>query len=93
VARLVTCEHDARRVTRTEHDGTITVLIEKFDGKPLNSANGRRNAEQVRRRRTLNRKNGAITFVFATWHPNAPQTPKSLKRQSQNYGAKDMVHK
>jgi gluconolactonase len=37
--RLVTCEHDARRVTRTEYDGAITVLIDKFDGKPLNSPN------------------------------------------------------
>jgi gluconolactonase len=37
--RLVTCEHDSRRVTRTEYDGTITVLIDKFDGKPLNSPN------------------------------------------------------
>ena len=37
--RLVSCEHDARRVTRTEYDGTITVLIDKFDGKPLNSPN------------------------------------------------------
>ncbi len=37
--RLITCEHDARRVTRTEHDGTITVLIDKFDGKPLNAPN------------------------------------------------------
>src|SRR6267154_5850897 len=37
--RLVTCEHDARRVTRTEHDGSITVLVDKFDGKPLNSPN------------------------------------------------------
>jgi gluconolactonase len=37
--RLVTCEHDARRVTRTEYDGTITVLIDKFDGKSLNSPN------------------------------------------------------
>src|SRR6201981_4083578 len=37
--RLVTCEHDARRVTRTEYDGTITVLIDKFAGKPLNSPN------------------------------------------------------
>ena len=35
----MTCEHDARRVTRTEFDGTITVLIDKFDGKPLNSPN------------------------------------------------------
>src|SRR5574340_215335 len=37
--RLVTCEHDARRLTRTEYDGTITVLIDHFDGKPLNSPN------------------------------------------------------
>src|SRR5437868_3280391 len=37
--RLVTCEHDARRITRTEYDGTITVLCDKFDGKPLNSPN------------------------------------------------------
>ncbi len=37
--RLVTCEHDARRITRTEYDGTITVLIDKFEGKPLNSPN------------------------------------------------------
>jgi len=37
--RLVTCEHDTRRVTRTEHDGTVTVICDKFDGKPLNSPN------------------------------------------------------
>ena len=37
--RLVTCEHDARRVTRTEHDGTITVLADKHDGKRLNAPN------------------------------------------------------
>ena len=36
---LITCEHDARRVTRTEYDGTITVLLDRFDGKPLNSPN------------------------------------------------------
>ena len=36
--RLVTCEH-GRRVTRTEHDGRVTVLCEKFDGKRLNSPN------------------------------------------------------
>jgi gluconolactonase len=35
--RLVTCER--RRVTRTEHDGTVTVLAERFQGKPLNSPN------------------------------------------------------
>jgi gluconolactonase len=37
--RLVTCEHDARRVTRTEYDGTITVVADRFEGKPLNSPN------------------------------------------------------
>src|SRR6266705_2597503 len=37
--RLVSCEHDTRRVTRTEHDGTITVLADSYQGKPLNSPN------------------------------------------------------
>ncbi|MDE0228258.1 MAG: SMP-30/gluconolactonase/LRE family protein [Spirochaetaceae bacterium] len=37
--RLISCEHDSRRVTRTEHDGSITVLIDRFDGKPLNGPN------------------------------------------------------
>ncbi len=37
--RLVTCEHLARRVTRTEIDGSISVLAEKWQGKRLNSPN------------------------------------------------------
>jgi gluconolactonase len=37
--RLVTCEHGGRRMTRTEYDGTITVLMDKFEGKRLNSPN------------------------------------------------------
>jgi gluconolactonase len=37
--RLVSCEHGARRVTRTEHDGSITVIADRFDGKRLNSPN------------------------------------------------------
>ncbi|MGH7057457.1 MAG: SMP-30/gluconolactonase/LRE family protein, partial [Acetobacteraceae bacterium] len=37
--RLVTCEHDARRVTRTELDGRITVLADNFEGKKLNAPN------------------------------------------------------
>jgi len=37
--RLLSCEHRSRRVTRTEIDGTITVLFDQFDGKPLNSPN------------------------------------------------------
>ncbi|MEO1025733.1 MAG: SMP-30/gluconolactonase/LRE family protein, partial [Pseudomonadota bacterium] len=37
--RLVSCEHLTRRVTRTEFDGSITVIAESFDGKRLNSPN------------------------------------------------------
>jgi gluconolactonase len=37
--RLVSCEHGNRRVTRTEPDGAITVLAERFEGKRLNSPN------------------------------------------------------
>jgi gluconolactonase len=37
--RLVSCEHFMRRVTRTEHDGSITVLADQYDGRRLNSPN------------------------------------------------------
>jgi gluconolactonase len=37
--RLVSCEHGTRRVTRTEHDGSITVIADAFEGKRLNSPN------------------------------------------------------
>ena len=37
--RLVSCEHLTRRVTRTEYDGRITVLADRYDGKRLNSPN------------------------------------------------------
>jgi gluconolactonase len=37
--RLITCEHGTRRVTRTEHDGSITVLMDSYEGKRLNAPN------------------------------------------------------
>lgn len=37
--RLVSCEHGTRRVTRTEANGAITVLADRFQGKRLNSPN------------------------------------------------------
>lgn len=37
--RLISCEHLGRRVTRTEHDGKITILADSFNGKRLNSPN------------------------------------------------------
>jgi gluconolactonase len=50
--RLIACEHGARRVTRTETDGSITVLAERHDGKRLNSPND-----------VVVRKDGAIYFT------------------------------
>jgi gluconolactonase len=39
IGRLVTCEHGPRRVTRTEHDGTLTVITDRFNGRRYNSPN------------------------------------------------------
>ncbi len=37
--RLISCEHRGRRITRTEPDGSITVLVDSYEGKRLNSPN------------------------------------------------------
>ena len=37
--RFVSCEHGARRVTRLEHDGSVTVLADAWQGRRLNSPN------------------------------------------------------
>jgi gluconolactonase len=37
--RLVSCEHGGRRVTRIEHDGSVTVVADRFEGKRFNSPN------------------------------------------------------
>jgi gluconolactonase len=37
--RLLACEHDSRRVTRQEHDGSITVIANSFQGRQLNRPN------------------------------------------------------
>ncbi len=37
--RLLSCEHDTHRVVRYEHNGSITILAENWQGKPLNAPN------------------------------------------------------
>jgi len=37
--RQLTCEHDTRRVVRYEHTGAVTILADKWQGKPLNAPN------------------------------------------------------
>ena len=54
--RLVSCEHGARRLTRTEVDGSITVLADAFEGKPLNSPND-----------VVVHSNGSIWFTDPTY--------------------------
>lgn len=55
--RLVTCEHGNRRVTRTEHDGSITVLADRLpDGRRLNSPND-----------VVEKSDGSIWFTDPTY--------------------------
>lgn len=54
--RLVSCEHGLRRVTRTEADGSITVLADSFEGKRLNSPND-----------VIVRSDGTIWFTDPTY--------------------------
>src|SRR4051812_4369846 len=37
--RQISCEHLTRRLVRYEHDGTVTILADKYNGKHLNSPN------------------------------------------------------
>lgn len=75
--RLVTCEHGTRRVTRTEIDGSITVLAERFEGKRLNSPND-----------IVVKSDGSIWFsdpifgILGTYegHKGEPELPQNVYR-------------
>ncbi|MCK1977947.1 SMP-30/gluconolactonase/LRE family protein, partial [Jeotgalicoccus huakuii] len=54
--RLVTCEHGGRRATRTEPDGSITVLAESYQGKKLNAPND-----------VIGRSDGTVWFTDPTY--------------------------
>jgi gluconolactonase len=73
--RLLTCEHELRRVTRTEHNGAITVVADKYDGKPLNSPND-----------IICKSDGTIWFTDPAFGPNpleamaSPELPGTVYR-------------
>jgi gluconolactonase len=75
--RLLTCEHDTRRVTRTEYDGSITVIADRYDGKPLNSPND-----------IVCKSDGSIWFTdppfgilgFYEGHVEKPELPTNVYR-------------
>jgi gluconolactonase len=54
--RLISCQHGARNVVRTEPDGTITVLVDRFGGKRFNSPND-----------AAIRSDGTIWFTDPCW--------------------------
>jgi gluconolactonase len=60
--RLVACEHDSRRVTRQEHDGSITVIANSFQGRQLNRPND-----------VVVKSDGCIYFTDPWTSPSAPE--------------------
>ena len=60
--RLLACEHDSRRVTRLEQDGTTTVISNSFQGRQLNRPND-----------VVVRSDGSIYFTDPWTNPAAPQ--------------------
>ena len=60
--RLVTCEHGNRRVVREEPDGRLTVLADRFEGRPLNSPND-----------VVVARDGAVWFTDPTYGIDNPE--------------------
>ncbi len=68
--RLISCEHDTRRITRTEYDGSVTVLADSYQGKRLNSPND-----------IVVKSDGTIWFYRpAIWHQRLLRRPQSNAR-------------
>ncbi len=86
--RLLSCEHLTRRITRTEYDGRITVLADRFDGKRLNSPND-----------IVCAKDGAVWFtdpsfgINGHWEgePAAQELPHAVYRLPPEGGALQRV--
>ncbi len=86
--RLLTCEHGTRRVTRTEYDGRVTVLADRYRGKRLNSPND-----------IICQSNGAVWFtdppfgILGWWEgePATPELPQGVYRIDPLNGELKMV--
>jgi gluconolactonase len=60
--RLIACEHDSRRVTRQEPDGSLTVIANSFQGRQLNRPND-----------VVVKSDGCIYFTDPWTSPAAPE--------------------
>ncbi|MCZ0737322.1 SMP-30/gluconolactonase/LRE family protein [Phreatobacter sp. AB_2022a] len=82
--RLVSCDHGGRRITRTEYDGSITVLADSFQGKRLNSPND-----------VVVKSDGSIWFTDPPFgiaghyegHRAEPESPQNVYRLDPATGA------
>jgi len=86
--RLVSCEHGGRRVIRTEYDGSITVIADRYEGKRLNSPND-----------VVVKSDGSIWFtdppfgILANYegHRSEPELPANVYRVDGATGAVTVV--
>ena len=86
--RLITCEHDTQRVTPTELDGRITVLIDRFEGKKLNAPND-----------VVVASDGAVWFTYPGYGIDGPyeghkaeaELPRNVYRLDPSSGAASVV--
>jgi gluconolactonase len=86
--RLVSCEHGGRRVVRTEYDGSLTVIADRFQGKRLNSPND-----------IVVKSDGTIWFtdpafgILGTYegHRATPELPLNVYRVDPQAGSIDCV--
>jgi len=86
--RLLACEHLTRRITRTEYDGSITVLADNFHGRRLNSPND-----------IVCKSDGSIWFTDPTFgiagnyegEKATPELPHSVYRIDPVSGSLDLV--
>jgi gluconolactonase len=86
--RLVTCEHGGRRVTRTEYDGTVTVLADNWQGRRLNSPND-----------VVVKSDGSVWFTDPPFgilghyegHKAEPEVPQAVYRIDGETGAMTVV--
>jgi len=82
--RLIACEHDTRRVTRQEPDGSITVVANSFQGRRLNRPND-----------VVVKSDGSIYFTDPWTSPAAPEewdlTFSGVYRVTPDLGMKTLV--
>jgi gluconolactonase len=86
--RLISCEHGGRRVTRTEYDGSLTVVLDRHEGKPLNSPND-----------VVVKSDGSIWFTdpifgilgYYEGYPAEPQLPQHVYRVDAETGEASVV--